>query len=150
MIALATVLWHFPFFGFLRALVVFVIGTILTLTVVAAPIGLGWIQYSRFLLAPFSNEMVDAGVVGRQQNPYWRAYGKIIWILYLPLGVIAFIMGVIMTLLMAVTIIGIPCAVVEAKSLGFYLKPVGKVCVPAGVSDEIRRRQIEEILNKKS
>ena len=148
--ALATVLWHFPFFGFLRALIVFVIGMILTLTVVAAPIGLGWIQYSRFLLSPFSNEMVDTGAIGREQNPYWRVYGTIVWILYLPLGIIACITGVIATILMAISIIGIPCAIVEAKSLGFYLKPVGRVCVPAGLSDEIRRRQIEEILNKKS
>ena len=146
--ALATILWHFPFLGFLRALVVFIFGTLLTLTVVAAPIGLGWIQYSRFLFTPFSNEMVDAGAVGRQQNPYWKAYGTIIWIISLPIGILACIGGVFMTVAMAITIIGIPCAVVEAKSLGFFLKPVGKVCVPAGVSDEIRRRQIEEIVNR--
>ena len=144
------ILWHFPFLGFLQALVVFLVGGLMTITIIAAPIGLGWLQYSRFLLAPFSYEMVDAGLVGKQQNKYWKAYGTIIWILYLPIGIIAFIFGLLTTIVFAITIIGIPFAIVEAKSLKFYFKPVGKICVPAGVSDEIRRRQIEELVNKNS
>jgi len=76
--------------------------------------------------------MVDAADAGIQQNLLWKTYGTVVWILYLPIGIIACVLGLIATVVMAITIIGIPFAIVEAKSLSFYLKPVGKVCVPVG------------------
>ena len=36
---LGNILWHFPFFGFISAILVFLLGGLLTITVVAAPIG---------------------------------------------------------------------------------------------------------------
>ncbi|MDR4025806.1 MAG: YccF domain-containing protein, partial [Bilophila sp.] len=48
---LGNILWHFPCFGFLMSLFSFIVGAILTVTVVGAPIGLGLIQYSKFALA---------------------------------------------------------------------------------------------------
>jgi len=38
---LGNILWHVPFLGFLSALGTFIIGGLLTITVVGAPIGLG-------------------------------------------------------------------------------------------------------------
>lgn len=40
-------------FGWLVALIFYVLGTVLTLLVVTAPIGLGLMEYGKFLLAPF-------------------------------------------------------------------------------------------------
>ena len=45
---LGNILWHFPFFGFVTALLAFLVGTLLTLLVIPAPIGLGLIQLSKF------------------------------------------------------------------------------------------------------
>jgi uncharacterized membrane protein YccF (DUF307 family) len=39
------------------------------------------------------------------------------------------------------SIIGIPVALVIAKSLGTVLNPVNKVCVPAAVAEELERRK---------
>ena len=60
------ILWHFPFFGFLTALSNFIIGGILTITVIGSPIGLGLIQLAKFQLTPFSNQMVDESLVGKE------------------------------------------------------------------------------------
>ena len=128
---IGNILWHFPFLGFLNALFAFLLGGLLTLTVVAAPIGLGLIQYSKFLLLPFSYDMVTVADLGIRQNPIWRVYSAVIMVLYLPFGLIAFIGGLLQAVGLTLTIIGIPAALVIIKSLPTYLNPVGKKCVPA-------------------
>jgi uncharacterized membrane protein YccF (DUF307 family) len=145
---LGNIFWHFPCFGFIQALVIFIVGVILTITVVGSPIGLGLIQYSRFLLAPFSYEMINQKNLGKEQNKVWKIFSLIIWIIYLPLGVIAFIGGLFQAIVLAITIVGIPLAVVVVKSLGVYFNPVGKVCIPISVGDELRRRKADEDVKK--
>ena len=56
---LGNILWHFPFLEFVNALLTFLLGGLLVITVIGAPIGLGLIQLSKFLLAPFSSSMVN-------------------------------------------------------------------------------------------
>jgi uncharacterized membrane protein YccF (DUF307 family) len=126
----------------------FVGGTILTLTIVGAPLGLGLIQYSRFLLAPFSYEMINQKALGKEQNQAWKIFSLIIWVIYLPLGIISLIAGVLQATILACTIIGIPLALIVVKSLGVYLNPVGKVCVPISVGSELRRRKADEEVKK--
>lgn len=141
---LGNILWHFPFFGFISAIFAFLFGTILTLTVVAAPIGLGLIQYSKFLFWPFGNAMVSKADLNIEQNKYWAIYSKIVMILYFPLGLICAICGVIQVACLFCSIIGIPSAIVVAKSLGTYLNPVNKKCVPAAVADELEKRDAQK------
>lgn len=141
---LGNILWHFPFFGFISAIFVFLFGTLLTLTVVAAPIGLGLIQYSKFLFWPFGNAMVSKSDLNVEQNKYWALYSKIVMILYFPLGLICAICGIIQVACLCCSIIGIPSAIVIAKSLGTYLNPVNKKCVPAAVVDELERRDAQK------
>jgi uncharacterized membrane protein YccF (DUF307 family) len=145
---LGNILWHFPCFGFLQALIMFLVGTILTLTVIGAPIGLGLIQYSRFLLAPFSYEMINQKALGKEQGQAWETFSLVIWVLYLPLGAIAYVVGVIQVVVLTCTLIGIPLAVIIVKSLGVYFNPVGKVCVPASVGAELRQRKSKEEVEK--
>lgn len=85
---LDNIIWHIPFLGFVSAFLTFLIGGILTLTVVGAPIGLGLIQLSRFLLAPFTNVMADRSAMSDEDNKAWKVYGYIVRILYLPIGLI--------------------------------------------------------------
>lgn len=145
---LGNILWHIPFCGFLTALYAFLVGALLTLTVVAAPIGLGLLQYAKFLLLPFSYNMASKSELGLAQNPVWRVYSTLIMLVYLPLGVIAFVAAVLQAVGLALTIVGIPTALVVVKSLGTFLNPVGKVCVPVDVHEAILRRRADEAADR--
>ena len=145
---LGNILWHFPFFGFISATLVFLLGGLLTITVVAAPIGLGLIQYSKFLFWPFGNAMTSKKSLNVQQNKYWVLYSKIVMVIYFPIGLICAACAMIQVVGLFVTIIGIPSALVIAKSLGTYLNPVNKVCVPSAVVDELEKRSAQSSVDK--
>ena len=150
---LGNILWHFPFFGFVSAIFVYVIGLILTLTVVASPIGLGLMEYGKFLFWPFGKAMVSKEKINIEQNPMWLAYSKIVMVLYIPfIGIWLLLLGAIQVVGLCITIIGIPMAIIIAKSLGTYLNPVNKKCVHYAVSDELERmeakKQIEKMVKK--
>nr|MBZ4218943.1 hypothetical protein [Chlorobium sp.] len=91
---LGNILWHFPFFGFFSAILVYLLGFILTVTVVAAPIGLGLMEYGKFLFAPFGHAMISKSDLNVKQNPAWKAYSTIVMIIYLPLGLILALIAV--------------------------------------------------------
>src|SRR5207253_619572 len=137
---LGNVLWHFPFFGFVSAIVVYLIGVLLVATVVAAPIGLGLMELGKFLFFPFGHTMVSKSDLNIEQNPLWRGYSTIVTILYLPFGILFAVVAAIQVFLLFCTIIGIPVALVVAKSLGTYLNPVNKKCVSSAVAQELERR----------
>lgn len=147
--ALANVLWHFPFFGFLSAFLSFLIGTILTITVVAAPIGIGLIQYSKFLLLPFSYEMIKKSDTDLEQNTIWKTYGTILKIIYVPfIGLPLFILTCLQIIALVITILGIPVAIVVAKSLPTLLQPVDKICVPRLVATALAQHKADKQINK--
>ncbi|HZJ73990.1 MAG TPA: YccF domain-containing protein [Perlabentimonas sp.] len=127
---LANIIWHIPLLGFVTAFGTFLVGGILTITIIAAPIGLGLIQLSQFLLTPFSMKMVSRNTLNKKQNSLWKAYGIIVSIFYFPIGLILAIVTLCQIVGLFFTIVGIPVAVVLAKSLGTYFNPVNKVCVP--------------------
>lgn len=144
------ILWHFPFFGFLTAFAVFLLGLLLTMLVVTAPIGLGLLQYAKFLLLPYSYAMVSKSELNVEQNPIWKAYSFIIMLLYLPLGIILAICTFIQSLCLCITIIGIPVAIPLLKSLGVLLNPVGKICIPQDVSNAMQFQKAQENLQRYS
>jgi len=141
------ILWHFRFFGFISATLVYLTGLLLTITVIAAPIGLGLMEFGKFLYWPFGRTMISKKELNVEQNGAWAAYSTIIMILYLPLGVILAVVAFIQVGLMFLTIIGIPPAIVIAKSLGTYLNPVNKKCVHSAVSEEIERKKAQEVID---
>lgn len=143
---LGNILWHFPFLGFMSALFTFIFGSLLTVLVIPAPIGLGLIQLSKFMLAPFSYSMVSKGDLQVAQNKYWKLYSTIIMILYLPFGCILAILTAIQVGFLFLTIVGIPVALAMSKALGTYCNPVGKVCVPRLVGSAIERKKEEALL----
>ena len=128
---IANIIWHIPFLGFLNAAISFVIGTVLVLTVVAAPIGLGLIQYARFLMGPFTNRMVDRSLrPDDDPNLLWKTYGFLIKIIYVPfIGLPLTIVTLVQIIGLICSVVGIPMAIILFKSLGTYLQPVDKVCM---------------------
>lgn len=145
---LGNILWHFPFLGFLNAFFVFIIGLILSITVVAAPIGIGLIEFSKFLLAPFSRVMIKKSDLKIEQNKSWENYSKVVMILWIPIGIFLSALALLQIAGLFLSIIGIPNAIVVAKSLGTYFNPVNKKCVPGIMAEEIERRKGQEILDK--
>ena len=141
---LGNILWHFPFFGFITALFVFLLGGLLVVTVIGAPIGLGLIQLSKFLLSPFSSAMVSKKRMNKEQNKLWESFSFIVRILYFPFGLLLCALTVFQIAALFISIIGIPTALVLAKSLGTYFNPVHKVCVPIAVRNELERRKAQE------
>ena len=121
---------------------------IATITIVASPIGLGLIEYSKFLFTPFSKAMVSKSELNIEQNKLWKAYSMIIRILYFPFGLVYFIIGVFQVAGLFISIIGIPCAIVVAKSLGTYFNPVNKKCVPVAVKQELENRKGQDEVRK--
>ena len=129
-------------FGWLVALIFYVLGIVLALLVVTAPIGLGLMEYGKFLLAPFSTEMIsEAKFQLDAENLAWKAYSGIVMIVYVLCAGIWLALGVALSAFaQAITIVGLPNAYVLAKSLGTVFNPVGKKCVSKAVSDELKRR----------
>lgn len=145
---LGNILWHIPFMGFLSAFITFLIGGLLVITVVAAPIGLGLIELSKFLLMPFSYKMISKKDLGKKQNELWETYSFIIRILYFPFGLILAIIVIFQIVGLFVTIIGIPVALVLAKSLGTYFNPVNKVCVSNSVANVVAFQNAQKQMYK--
>ena len=140
---LGNIIWHFPFFGFINAIVVYLLGLVLTATVVAAPVGLGLMEYGKFLFAPFSKAMVKKSDLSIQQNKAWKTYSTIVMILYIPFGLVMCLLAVMQVVGLFVSILGIPVALVIAKSMGTYFNPVNKKCVSQAVADELEKRKGE-------
>lgn len=141
---LGNIVWHFPFLGFLTSLYTFIIGGFFILTVVGAPIGLGLIQHSKFLLSPFSSRMVSDKKIGKERSVLWKIFGIVALIIYLPLGIFATIVTLIQIMLLFISIVGVPVAVVLSKSLSTYLNPVGKICISVDLDDAIKRQNADK------
>lgn len=148
---LGNILWHFPFFGFLTAFINFILGGILLITVIGAPIGLGLIQLAKFQLTPFSKAIINDKKINKDRNKLWDSLGIVAMILYFPFGLILALITIVQIALLFISIIGIPIALVLAKSLGTYFNPVNKKCVSQAVADEVERReaqvQIDMLMN---
>ena len=145
---LANIIWHIPFLGFLNSLFTFILGSILVLTVIGAPIGLGLIQLSKFLLTPFSSEMVNKKELKKEQNKLWNTYGIIVRIIYFPFGLGLAIITICQIALLFVTIIGIPVALILSKSLSTFFNPVNKKSVPRAVAKELEKRKAQAQVEK--
>lgn len=145
---LGNILWHFPFFGFVNAILVYLLGLILTATVVAAPVGLGLMEFGKFLFAPFGHAMVSKTELNAEQNKAWKTYSTIVMICYLPFGIFLSIIAIIQVFLLCITIVGIPVAMVIAKSIGTYFNPINKKCVHSAVVDELDKRKAQVEINK--
>ncbi|MCD7849904.1 MAG: hypothetical protein LUH63_09290 [Parabacteroides sp.] len=149
---LGNIIWHIPFLGFLFALTYALGGLFFCITVIGIPVGLGWLQFSLFLLSPFSKAMVSredlALLTGQQQGEAMQTFSFIVRILYFPFGLFAAIGAICTIVCEFISLIGIPFGIVWAKSLSTIFNPVNKVCVPRAVAMEIERRKNEGTLNR--
>ncbi len=110
------ILWHIPFGGFVFAFFYLIYGVVMCCTIVFYPIGLGYLQLAKFMLSPFSNVMVSrddyAALRGEKRNVVNAAYTKLIYILYIPFGIVAAISAVGAIVGSFCSIVGIPVGMV--------------------------------------
>ena len=144
---LGSILWHFPFFGFITSFFTFLIGLLFISTVIGAPIGLGLIQHAKFLLSPFSKRMMPDSTFKKDTKASTKIIRLIVFLIYFPLGVLISMIVVVQIMLLFITIIGIPMAVILAKSLSTYFNPIGKICVDSVVAEEFEKRKAKEKLD---
>ena len=138
---LGNVIWNIPFLGFINATIVYCFGLLLTATGIGAPIGLGLMEYGKFYFAPFGKEMVSKSQLNVEQNETWKKFSTVMTIVWLPFGIFLWVGAIIQIVLCFISIIGIPVAIVVAKSLGTLINPVNKKCVHAAVKEEIERQK---------
>ena len=101
---LFNVLWHIPCLGFLTAILAWLVGLVLTATVVGSPVGLGLMEYAKFLFAPFTRRMLRReDVVGTYTSKTWRVWSTLVLVVYFPVGVALLVLGVMQVLLIVVT-----------------------------------------------
>ena len=148
---LGNILWHFPFFGWVWSLLCALIGCLFCMTIVGIPLGMGLFQISSMLLAPFTRSAVSRSdiesVTEEKQSTGMKIWRILIRIVYFPFGLLLACQVIILVAGMFVTIIGIPCAIAYAKCIGLVFNPVGKICVPKDVADEIKRRKASKIVD---
>ena len=99
---LGNIWWYIPCMGFLTAFGVFLLGILFSISIVGAPIGAGLIQYSKFLLAPFSSEMVSKEDLNIRQNGLWKLYSFVVRIVYFPFGLFFFLVALFQIIAAAV------------------------------------------------
>ncbi|MFP4471551.1 MAG: YccF domain-containing protein [Bacteroidales bacterium] len=146
--ALGNILWHIPFLGFLTAFGTFIVGGLFMATVIGAPIGLTLIRLSKLFLAPFSYAMVPSSDVSPNKHQAWRIFGILVWILYLPFGIVLSLLLMVQIACVFCTIVGIPVALALAKALPTFFMPVNKKCVPVAVRDELQARKARAQVDK--
>lgn len=149
---LGNIIWHFPYFGWLRALIYAIGGLFWCITIIGIPLGVGLFQLSLFMLAPFSKGLVTrdelALLTGEEQDSFVKTWSFVIRILYFPFGLIAAFGTVVTIGLEFGTLVGIPCGLAEAKALPTIFNPINKKCVPRVIAEEIERRKASNTLNK--
>ena len=136
---LLNLIWHIPFGGFLIALSYAIMGILMCCTVVLIPAGKAYFELASYFLAPFSRRLVDKEDYARLNGEEYSAgtYTTIIRVLYFPFGCIACISAIFLIVGQAISIIGIPCAMVWTKIFSSLFNPFNKVCVSKEIADEI-------------
>lgn len=108
------------FGGFLIALLYFVVGLVMCVTIVGIPFGIQLFKLGAFALWPFGHELVyrstEPGCLSSVMNLLWILLGW--WEIAL--------LHVVFGLLFCITIIGIPFGVQHFKMAGNSLFPFGR------------------------
>ena len=142
---LGNILWHFPCFGFVTSLFSFG-GDPFNRYRCRCPHRAWFDSICQVRSRPYSYSMIDKRELhpNKSGNILYAILCLIVRILYFPLGVLFFLWGIAQVVVMCCTIVLLPMAIPYAKSLSTFFNPVGKVCVPVAVMDELERRKAEK------
>lgn len=149
MALLGNIVW-FVLGGWWNFLVYAAFGLLFCMTIIGIPIGKALFQYAKLMVLPFGKVIVKETELKGKENvaTVRRVGGMIANILWLPFGIGTFIANLGLMIVCAISIVGIPAAVVIARSCKFLLWPVGaKVVTKAEYDNIILRRTIAASIN---
>ena len=120
-------LFWFLLGGWWNFLLYAALGLFFCMTIIGIPIGKALFQYAKLMALPFGKVIVTETELKGKENvaAVRRAGGTIANILWLPFGIFALLANLGLMIVCAISIIGIPVAIVLAKSCKFLLWPVG-------------------------
>ncbi len=142
---LLNILWHIPFLGFVTAFMTFMVGGLFIITIIGAPLGLGLVELSKFLLSPYSSAMMSKKHFFIDQDHLQKHVGFTVRILYFPFGVILISITLLQIALLYMSIVGKPAALVLYKTLRTFFNPVNTICVPHAVKEKIMQRETNSL-----
>ena len=120
--SLGNILW-FLLGGFFTSIIYFLMSLLLIITIIGIPFGIQTIKLAGFVLAPFGKEIVP----GEKHDGFLNILMNILWILLG--GFELAILHLLLALIFAITIIGIPFAKQHLKLAGLALVPFGYIIV---------------------
>ena len=150
MALLGNIIW-FILVGWWNFLVYCFFGVLCCITIIGIPIGKSLFQYAKLMALPFGKVIVkETDIKGAENVSGIRKVGGVIAnIIWLPFGIIFFLSNIVIMIASAITIIGIPSAVVIAKSCKFLIWPVGAKVIKKDDMDNIRmQRAIDASMQK--
>lgn len=116
---IGNIVW-FIFGGLCAALVYFIGGLLLCLTVIGIPFGLQSIKLGVAILAPFGKEVVER----EHANSILRVLFNVVWLVLFGWEIV--LAHLISALILMVTIVGIPFAKQHIKLIPLSLFPFGR------------------------
>lgn len=139
MATLGNIIW-FVLFGWWQFLVYSFLGCVCCITVIGIPLGKSVFQCAKLMALPFGKVIVrETDIKGKENVSDVRQVGGVIAnILWLPIGVILFIFSVFEMIALAITIIGIPAAVVVARCATFWIWPIGAKVITKEQEETLR------------
>lgn len=142
MALLGNIIW-FVVFGWWNFLIYALAGIVCCITIIGIPIGKSMFQYAKLMALPFGKVIVkETDIKGVENVSAIRRVGGVIAnILWLPFGICFFLASIIEMIASAITIIGIPAAVVLAKSCKFLLWPIGAKVITQQEAQNIQIRR---------
>ena len=147
MVSLFNLLW-LVFVGWWTALVFLILGALFSITVVGIPIGKSLFEFAKLSAFPFGKEVireVERDGVSNVSDTR-RIGGIIVNAIWLPIGLILTLGFFLLGLLAAITVVGIPIAIVYVRMGKFLLFPIGakvvskKQAYASAVANEFDRR----------
>lgn len=145
MALLGNIIW-FVLVGWWSFLLYALCGVLCCITIIGIPIGKSLFQYAKLMALPFGKVIVKETDIKGVENvsAVRRVCGVIANILWLPFGICFFLGNIAVMIASAITIIGIPQAIVIAKSCKFLLWPIGAKVI---TKDEWETIRIQNTMN---
>ena len=123
---LGNLLWFFFGGGLVAAILWFLFGLLLAITVVGLPFAFAAWRIAGFAAFPFGKELVDARVLGEGRVP-GTGLANVLWIVLA--GIWLAISHVVAGIGYCLTLIGIPFGLAHFKLAGVTFAPLGKRAV---------------------
>jgi len=144
--------WFIFLGGLFSALLWFLFGAIMAVTIIGLPLAYAAFRIGRFAAFPFGKELVDARLVGEKRIPGTTLI-NVLWFLlaglWLAIAHVIFAMACIASCVLIIPLLlGAPAwALAHLRLAGVSLAPLGKRVVPIELANEVRKRQLNARLN---